>query len=137
MTPAVAPPGSLTKCLTDLIRLFYTVIMNDKRIIPDEETARQLGLSGADDGPRFAVLDEEVAKQLELKCFFCGSKKPVYAITKGLGPAFPRGAYCYKCLLTRCKATRCIPYPIPGELLDKIKRDMGLPITAIPTRFRV
>jgi len=79
-----------------------------------------------------AVADEELARQIGLKCCLCGSKKVVYAIEKPFGDIFPPGAYCYKDLLQRCRLSHMIPFPIPGELLDSLKRDMGLSITTPP-----
>jgi len=86
---------------------------------------------------KFQVDDGELARQMGLRCMDCNSKNLVYAISKSLGIALPAGAYCYKCLRTRCKATRCIPYPIPADLLEKLKHDMGLSPLAVPLRFKV
>ena len=80
---------------------------------------------------KLKVLNEEIARQLGLKCIDCGSRKVVYAISKPL-PTFPEGAYCYKCLRTRCIKSRMIPFPIPEDLLNNLKRALGLPITAAP-----
>ncbi len=81
---------------------------------------------------RLIVLDEELARQVGLKCCLCGSKKVVYGITKPFRDIFPEGAYCYKCLVQRCRLSRMIPFPIPTELLNSLKRDMGLEITTPP-----
>ena len=98
--------------MTDLIQVFYDAIGMDN------------------DLP--LVLDQELARQMELKCCLCGSKKVVYAITEPFKDIFPPGAYCYKDLLQRCRLSRMIPFPIPTELLNSLKRDMGLEITTPP-----
>jgi len=72
------------------------------------------------------MLDQELARQAELLCIDCNSKKVVYAIFQPYPPAFPRGAYCYKCLLKRCRASNMIPFPIEMDLLDKLQADLGL-----------
>ena len=72
------------------------------------------------------VLDEELARQIGLKCHDCNSAWVVYGITAPCPPAFPAGAYCYKCLLTRARASHMIPMPMPTDLLDKLKADLGL-----------
>lgn len=82
------------------------------------------------------VFNEELARQHELKCCLCGSKKVVYAINKPLKGVFPPGAYCYRCLLKRCRLSRIIPFPIPPDLLNSLKLDMGLSITDPPLKFR-
>jgi len=80
------------------------------------------------------VIDGEIATQLGMRCIDCGSKYVVYAISKPILPAFPEGAYCYKCLLTRCRYSHMIPMPIPEQLLDMLKADLGLtPMTKFYT----
>lgn len=72
------------------------------------------------------VLDEEIARQIGLKCLDCGSKHVIYAITAPCPPAFPAGAYCYKCLLVRCGKSQMIPFPIPETVLNMLKHDLKL-----------
>ena len=86
----------------------------------DESTLKDLELSGAKD----TVFDEEIARQMGYKCMDCGSKKVVYFISSPHSPAFPRGAYCYPCLLKRCLAARMIPFPIPLAVLECLKHDI-------------
>ena len=84
------------------------------------------------------ILDEEDGRQVGVKCIFCGSRKVVYAISKSLGIVWPLGAYCYKCLLTRVTKSRSIPFPIPQDLLDKLKHDSGIGINTPPKyKFRL
>ena len=78
------------------------------------------------------ILPGEDARQLGAKCHDCGSRNVVYYISNPLGQILPAGAYCYTDLLRRCKAFKLVPYPIPQDLLDNLKRDMGLPVTAAP-----
>lgn len=78
------------------------------------------------------VADQELARQIGLRCCLCNSKKVVYAITEPFKDVFPPGAYCYRCLIQRCRLSRMIPFPIPAELLNSLKRDMGLKITTPP-----
>ena len=76
--------------------------------------------------PRGYVLDDELAVQVGLACLDCKSRRVVYAITNPVPPAFPPGAYCYRCLLARCRAAHRIPFPIPLPLLDALKHDLKL-----------
>ena len=108
--------------MTDLIQVFYNKTMNGKL----------RGYQGAMPPLTPTVLDEECARQIGLACTLCGSKKVVYAILEPFKDIFPPGAYCYKCLLGRCRLSRMIPFPIPAELLNKLKLDMGLAITTPP-----
>lgn len=85
--------------------------------------------------PRIQLSGEE-ARQFGLKCLDCGSAKTAYFISFPLGTVFPPGAYCYKCLLNRCRRSRMIPFPIPATLLNSIKQDMGLKITTPGRVFR-
>lgn len=80
-------------------------------------------------------LPGEDARQLGVKCIFCGRRDVVYYISNPMGDIFPPGAYCYICLLERCKISRIIPFPIPEVLLDKLKLDMGLEITTPPKQI--
>ena len=75
---------------------------------------------------RKIVLDEELARQIGLKCHDCSSKHVIYGITQPHPPAFPAGAYCYKCLLTRCRKSQMIPFPMPLNILDQLKYDLKL-----------
>lgn len=59
------------------------------------------------------------------KCSDCGSKFVVYEITvEAIG--FPKGIYCYKCLLNYCKISHRIPVPIEETLADKLRVDLEL-----------
>ena len=73
---------------------------------------------------------------LGLNCSLCHSAGVVYLITKP-NPGFPRGVYCYKCLLNLCRSTKrikqfssqdeyMIPTPMPWLLLSRLKADLGL-----------
>jgi hypothetical protein len=86
---------------------------------------------------KLIVGDAEIAKLIGAYCSFCGSPRVVYIIDKPLSFVYPAGAYCYKCLSARAKSTRVIPFPIPQELLDSLKHDMGLPVNAAPIKFRM
>lgn len=73
------------------------------------------------------VADEELARRLlGLSCLDCGSKHVVYAISRPYTPAFPEGAYCYKCLSIRCRKSRIIPFPIPENILNALQYDLIL-----------
>lgn len=72
------------------------------------------------------MLDEDLARQIGLRCRDCNSEKVVYAITYSYPPAFLPGAYCYKCLLERCRHSHMIPVPIEMGLLDKLEADLGI-----------
>ena len=66
---------------------------------------------------------------LGLKCS-CGSRYVVYYISVP-DHYFKLGAYCYKCLLNQCRATRTngqykIPMPMEWDLLARLKVDLGL-----------
>ena len=72
-------------------------------------------------------------RQAGLRCGRCGSRHPVYFISFPIGfDTFPPGAYCYPCLIRRCRQSRMIPFPIDQVLLDKIKLDMGLSVNTPP-----
>lgn len=75
---------------------------------------------------------------LGLKCRDCGSKKVVHKVTV-INDLFPLGAYCYKCLLSRCGSTLrlgkvpgkdpyhvAIPMPMEWNLLSRLEVDLGL-----------
>jgi len=94
-----------------------------------EKELREIGLHP----PRHAMITEESIRQLGATCRDCGSRKVVYFISKPLAQHFDKGAYCYPHLLNRCKIARIIPYPIELELLNKLKEDIGIPITQAPT----
>ena len=81
------------------------------------------------------ILDAETAKQGGFRCHECNSPEPVYFISKPLYGLFPAGAYCYPCLIKRCRATRAVPFPLPTDLLDKLKLDMGLQINTPPKKI--
>jgi len=91
--------------------------------------------------PDTRVLDEETTRLLGIRCRECNTKKVVYYIavpmyTQKGHPVFEKGAYCYRCLLQRCRLSRRIPFPIPEELLNKLKLDMGLAIHTPPRMYR-
>ncbi|MBU0598701.1 hypothetical protein KKF61_07015 [Patescibacteria group bacterium] len=71
------------------------------------------------------MIDLADSRQFGLHCKECGSRKVVYFISFPLD-AFEPGAYCYTCLLQRCRQSRMIPFPIDETLLNSLKRDMGL-----------
>ena len=73
----------------------------------------------------------EDSRQFGLKCRECDRRNVVYFISFPLS-AFAPGAYCYKCLLKRCRLSRMIPFPIDQWLLDKLKLDMGLSVATPP-----
>lgn len=81
------------------------------------------------------MLDGEESRQFSLKCVDCGRRKVVYFISYSLGTLFPAGAYCYLCLVKRCRLSHMIPFPITEDLLNLIKQDLGLKITTPPTRI--
>ena len=70
------------------------------------------------------VIDGEDAHQIGIRCRDCGSSKVVYAITHPHPPAWEAGAYCYKCLLTRCQKSHMIPTPMPELIYDLLKADI-------------
>ena len=74
--------------------------------------------------PQPTVFDDEIARQMGLKCMDCNSKHVVYAITNPYPPAFPAGAYCFKCLSVCCVKSRILPFPLPEHLLDALKHDL-------------
>lgn len=86
------------------------------------------------------MLDNQVlifgddVRQMGIRCRECNSPLTVYFIAKPMGELFPEGAYCYPCLLKKCRLTRCIPFPISVELCDKLKLDMGLKVSTPPKR---
>ena len=80
-------------------------------------------------------LGEDEPRQYGLRCLDCGTKNTVYFISFPLGTAFPAGAYCYACLVKRCRQTRCVPFPIEATLLNKIKADMGVRPHTPPRHF--
>lgn len=80
--------------------------------------------------------DGEVARQLGYRCHDCNGKALVYQIQEPMGDKLPAGSYCYPCLLKRCKDTKSIPYPLPVELLEKLKHDLGISPLAIPIKYQ-
>ena len=93
-----------------------------------ERELKQLGLHPP--GP--FMLPQDEARDMGATCHDCGSRQVVYLIAKPLAGLFPAGAYCYDCLVKRCRASRIIPYPIEAGLLARIKESLGLPPDAAP-----
>jgi len=77
-------------------------------------------------------LGGEDTRQFGFKCRDCGSRKVVYFISFPIGELFPPGAYCYKCLVKRCRVSRMIPFPIEEKLLNALKLDLGIKHTTPP-----
>ena len=69
-----------------------------------------------------------------VKCRDCNNPDVVYYIAV---PAkyFPTGAYCYKCLLVHCRAAHRIPLPMETEMLDRVRRDLGLDQAATASAY--
>ncbi len=77
-------------------------------------------------------LTPDDANQFAIKCRDCSSKKVVFHITvpalpQGLLPGIPVGAYCYKCLVARCRAAHRIPTPMSVDLYDAVTRELTGP----------
>lgn len=60
-----------------------------------------------------------------VKCSYCKDPHVVYQITVP-APGFPKGVYCYKCLLKHCRLSHRIPVPIEMDLADRLRVDLGL-----------
>jgi hypothetical protein len=70
------------------------------------------------------VLDGEDARQLGVRCLDCNSKETVYLIANPHPPAWDAGAYCYACLLKRCRKAHMVPTPMPQEIFNRLKADL-------------
>ena len=73
-----------------------------------------------------SAADEQLARDIGITCHDCGSKDIVYTIAVPRLPVWPAGGYCYKHLLERCRRSNQIPFPIPADLLDKLRHDLEL-----------
>ena len=96
-----------------------------------ERELKDAGLPSAGDKP--FILTQEPARLLGAACHDCGSRRVVMLIAAPFAGAFEPGAYCYAHLLRRCRASHMIPFPIELELLNSLKRDMGIPLAQAPT----
>lgn len=74
--------------------------------------------------PNEFTLPEDL-RNFGVKCLDCQSPRVVYQITVP-APGFDKGSYCYNCLLTRCRFSHRIPFPMETEMLDMLQGDLGL-----------
>ena len=93
--------------------------------VPDKDIQRMT---------RNGIMLDEDARQLGAKCVECGSRKVVYFISNQYAN-FQPGSYCYKHLLEKCRYSRLIPFPMPRDVLDSLKRDMGLNVDSLPSLY--
>ncbi|HEY82222.1 MAG TPA: hypothetical protein G4O01_02915 [Dehalococcoidia bacterium] len=76
-------------------------------------------------GQLLTVLDEKLCRDFKVICSDCGSLATVYGSIRLVAGRVVQTAYCYGCLLRRCKRIGAIPFPIEATLLDRLQADLG------------
>jgi len=102
---------------------------HDIKEIVTPDIAEEIGL---DTSAPAIMLPGDYTRPLGMRCVGCNSPATVYYIENPMGRAFRKGSLCYPCLLKGVKASKMIPFPIEENLLNKLKHDAGIGITARP-----